>query len=472
MSDLPDELPADFEIVTKGEALRRYPAIKESFEWWNDESDDERLLLFKGSRHILPAWRALLKLHEAEGFVIDGDVELAWDWMPTLWCTGRLRGDCLSLTKWSVAALGGIKAERYVELYAIDNAFSRKPPGMRVDTPYVFAWFYRLDSLDLRPDTTVFIHLDPDELPSNPAYRQFAWHESIHALRDDLQDEIQHDDVEDLSYSQTCWDMNAISSALQRGESIWREGFDPEALDLCAEAAGELARGERKRSWRLYRRAAELAPAYYPAALMLGRLLYEEGAFRQALPYLRRAVTLFPTCQPKFHCEAVFYAAMAALRLDQARLALTVLEDAQSRFGDKSTFGVDPHPDALWATGEAYWLLSQPDHPEYRPEESEEALDEADDDGYVSHERWEASYAIDRVEAHPDHAALNWLKGMMLYQRGELAEAESYRRKAAEISRQFEVGYDRHRSTAFLTPSATEVDWEEISLQASQSDQA
>lgn len=439
--------PAAFETLTRAEVLERHPGFRDRLDedWWgwDEDYEEDEVIVLGGDHHVTEAWREALENCDSRHVLIEGDARLDYQGWFTFWVTGDVHGIGLSLTD-SLVALGDIHSALYADMHAEDHEVNRDPPAATVHTPYLFSWFHSLDALTLSPDTVIFILTNWDYCQSlqldNPV---FAWHDAMFALRDEVQVW-----VEEHYHDSPCWNLSEIDRRLRAGESILRDGFDPAAALTCREAEGALKMKDDRLAWLYYRKAARQAPGYYPAALMLGKLLYQRGAYVQALPYLRHAASLFPAAQRTLYNEAAFFASVCALRLDQPRLALEIAEADIERAGKLSEANL------YRARAEAHMVLCDPGHRDY----------EADDE---AHHRLSAEHDLRRglEKAENGHNTLNWLMGQFLHRAGRLDEAETWRQKAIAGAKAFDRAFQDHPTTAFLSKPATRVDWDDLRLE-------
>lgn len=323
---------------------------------------------------------------------------------------------------------GTLHARDFVDLAGEDDEALCLGPDLRLNTPYLFAWFYDLDNVTLPPHTLVF-ELGSDAIWTrpNPVLRR---HAAAFALADDCQWAVESD-----CYDGPSWHIGAIRERLALGRSILRPGFAVAALAGCAEAADDAQAGFHEAAFRSFRSALQLAPAYYPAWLGMGEALWQAGAYDQALPVFQQAMQVFPRRQRGLVLTAANRAALCALRTRHYALAESLASQA---IDHQASAAANPrHAMAYRCRGEARYLA-----------------------GDVAGAFQDLQTAI---ELFPQQFAAHWLLGLLYRQRGDLARAADHQQQAIAGDAKFAVPYTTARSTDFLSPAACHVDWQEQS---------
>ncbi|MFZ3003267.1 MAG: hypothetical protein WA071_23335 [Undibacterium umbellatum] len=423
---------ADCSIVSIAEALERYPAFPDAMGDYldmDDIDDDALVLVAEGDFILNHEWDDLLEEAEACYLLIDGNVQL--DDFPShicTWVSGDLQAESLNLVPREQCILGQITASHYVSLQADDDGITRKSPLGRIHTPYLFVWFYRIDRLQLNPDCMIFTLTHWQQCQSlqaqlpNPV---FIWHEGRYVLRDDMQSYVESED-----YDGMVWSLWNIRKALQAGQPILRDGFDPAVINIMQEAEDAKRSDNDCLAWLQYRRATEVCPMYYPAWFQQGWLLFKKSAFEQALPLLQHAAQLYPKSQRSLVNDAAFYACLSALQLGQTALALDIINQAMRS---------NTHTDLHRARAEVFMLMG------------DKAAARAD---------------LEHVLADaPDAATANWLMGVLHHLDGAPAKAEKHRKIAIAAAAKFDVSYEDYHDTSFMRGTAIRLDWDQKKLQ-------
>jgi tetratricopeptide (TPR) repeat protein len=319
-----------------------------------------------------------------------------------------------------------VYAKHYVSLLSEDHDEGWCPgPTLTINTPYIFSWYCSISYLTLSADTLVFLLAGWDySHRSNLPGTVIPWHDARFVLRDNLQNLIEEDfDVNEP------WHTDSINDTLKRGEPILREGVTLTGIQTCKAAADAQKIGDTKLAWLHYQEAARLAPTYYPAVYNMGQIMSKEGAIKQALPYLERAASLYPTVQKHLLNEAAFNAIILACWLDQIDRAKLLVNQ--------------------------YLPLNQ--HYKLRRARAEVLL--------IADDLEEAMQDLDAVlEQHEDYASALWLRGLLAWKHGKKDEATKWQKRAISKGNDFKASYESHICTSFLSPKTTQVNWETLTL--------
>lgn len=440
----------DYPRLPVGEFIERFPEVAEREEAFEDElacssrlgdlDEDTLLICIDGDIAISAAQLAALRAERGVLLVVDGSVAFEGSPRGLLYASGDVLCDTVDQADWHMQyPVGGrLVARRYALLHADDDGVMATAASVRLDTPYLFSWFYSLDELALAPATVVFLMGESDYLATldlpNPV---FLYHDCVFALRPALVTV-----ADSQGANRFDWEIGPIDAALARGEPIFIDGFTPACMPAMRLAKAALA----QRAWSLafahYRTAASLSPAYYPAWLGMGRALRGAAAFAQALEYYRKASALFPAKQRGLRNEAANQGAACALLGGQFERAseLATLSIAHLREGryDRELLG------------HAFNLRA------------EARLRAGDAQGA------RADLASQRIY-QPSQASAHWLLGLYHYQRGEQAQALASHALAVAGDASFAPFYDAAHSLDFLYKQPVLVDWAEADGDASNS---
>jgi tetratricopeptide (TPR) repeat protein len=429
-----------FPQITMDEFAKRFPqvmkdpSIADLAEFMDDHADDS-VIVIPGDVTITKADLAKLAANDRRyaRIAVEGNLHVMG--MPThlLYVQGDLHCDYLSLDDSLLVVEGQVFVKFYASIYAEDDGAMREAPTLRITAPFLFAWFYQIDRLTLAPETIIFILGDSDycdalSLPN----LIFSWHRAVYVLKPQFADY-----VGDAYHDLACWNLDAISTALENGHSIFIDGFSVKAMQYQRDA-DELANQKNHRSAYLsYKKVADLFPAYYPAWYAMAEQLRAANAFSQALSHYQEAVKRFPEDQKGLLNYAAEYGALAAIRSKDFEtavgLATHALEHNQSERKASRSNAYRFRAEALYRMG--------------RMPEAMADLDAA-------------------LALNEHHATANWLKGLLLYRAGETALAEKYRQIAANRDKAFDVSYDSADDSDFLVGKATSVDWDTVDISA------
>ncbi|MFB9240082.1 tetratricopeptide repeat protein [Massilia antarctica] len=412
---------------------------EEDDEYGERENDDGLpWLLVSGSVSI---GTGMLKAVEGQAWsriVVDGDLHIdesgaALRWGDPLgqvgFVSGDLHVDMIRLDDMPSNAVAGLVVAKSAWLFAEDDCCMRRAPELRLDTPFLFAWFYRVDQLALNPGAVIFILGDGDYcaglgLP-NPV---FAWHDAVHVLEKRFVDRVICD-----GYDGHAWRHDTIIPALRRGRSIFKDGIDIACHPFHRAARAAMAAGDHRSAYLLYKKSAVIAPAYYHAWCGMAQALVREGAWGQALGVYRKAATLFPPEQTGMINTALNHAALCALRTGRPGVAIEL-----ASMSIKHNLG---RADKERATGAAF---------RYRAEAY-----------LMSGEPGAALDDLRQALGRDRHlSAAYWLKGLAHYQRNESEQARAAHAQACEHDERYAASYDTHGDTGFLSRAGTRVDWD------------
>lgn len=414
--------PDQYEILSLHEALERFPQFNADVE----EYDSPNVIYLKGDYAIDGTWNAALDSYlDGDCFLlIEGNLLHNDNTRFNLWVTGDIYADVLGLDE-TLQCKGTVHVKNYAYLFADDHEVNRNGPTLTLNTLYVFSWYYSVSGLTLSNDTLVFLLSEWDySHQSNLPGTVIPWHESFFVLRDDLQELIEEDWHDSFP-----WKTNSIRNAVKRGESILREGVTLAGIQACKAATDAEKMGDNRLAWLYYQEAARLAPGYYPAVYNMGNIMSKEGAIQQALSYLERAASLYPTVQTHLLNEAAFDAILLACWLEQT--------DHASELVNRYT-PLNRHYKMLRARAEVFLMT-----------------------GYLE----QAKQDLDAVISHESsYGSAMWLRGLVAWKQGKQDEATQWQERAISESDLFTASYETHCCTAFLRQNTICVDWETLNL--------
>lgn len=427
--------------------LERFPHLRQAMRDEYDEEDDdsellerfdgEQVLLIEGDAELDAAWLQSVADAGVNHVAITGSARADSPPRALLYVGGDLHcHDWQASAESSLVVDGRIVARDCVVFFADDDEATRQPRPARIETPWLFSWFFSIEPLQLSPDTAVFILADHDHGQSlkqtlpNPVIN---WHEAIHLLRDELQYV-----VEAHWHDAHSWRLDAIREALAAGRPVLRDGVSLAALPIC-QRAEDLARiGERRAAYLQLRRAAAIAPAFYRVHARRVDLLFEAGAFEQALACARRAADLFPARQTALADGALNDGALAALRAQRFDDAIEIATRSLARHTGEEL--AKTRATAHRLRGEALFRRGDAD---------------------AARRDLEAAIAL-----NPRQNGARWMLGLWHHLHGDASCSRELHDAAAGDDDKFAPAYDTHRDTDFLHAAATRVDWDDADLDA------
>ncbi len=414
--------PDQYEFLSLQEALERFPQFTAAI----NVSDSPKVIYLKGDYAIDGNWYEELNSHFRGNcyLLIEGSLRLDKSTRLNLWVTGDIYADELDIDQ-ELQCQGTVHVKNYTGLFAHDNQVNHDGPTLTLNTPYVISWYCSISGLTLSDDTLVFLLSEWDySYQSNLPGTVIPWHDCFFVLRDDLQELVEED-----WHDQYPWEIFGLEDALKQGDSILREGVTLAGIQACKAATDAEKMGDNRLAWLYYQEAARLAPGYYPAVFKMGDIMSKAGAIQQALPYLERAASLYPTVQTHLLNEAACDAIILACWLEQTE-----------RAGDlvNQYLPLNQHYKILRARAEVYLMT-----------------------GYLE----EAKQDLDAVlEQCDDYASALWLRGLVDWKQGQQDEAIEWQEQAISEFDVFNASYDSYGSTAFLRQKTTWVDWETLNL--------
>ncbi|UOD28661.1 tetratricopeptide repeat protein [Massilia violaceinigra] len=323
---------------------------------------------------------------------------------------------------------GAIAASDCAWIVGEEPALVLDPPLVRLETPYLFACWYRVGPMALSPSTVLFIC---GEWWYSGAFAEpravFIGAPMVFVLDQRFLFTFEH-----ATANEPQWRKGEIESALRAGEDILRKEISMASVPFALGAADAILLGDYRNAYLLYKQAAAVSPGDYTAWCGMADALFSQGAFAQALPLYQQASALFPDNQTGMVNEAAQNAALCAVRCGDPATAVRM---ATLAIGHATTLREDPSElsFAYELRAEAYLQMN------------DLALAGAD----LTH-----ALAID-----PGTGYGNWLMGALHYRRDELALAAACQGRAVAVNSAFAAPYASHAGVDFLHPPQVEVDW-------------
>lgn len=429
---------SDHPRIDIDEFLHRFPRVTaevEDEEEFRAQNAYRKIILITGDVSITQAQVDELEDDYWAAIAVDGNVTFERSALKMLYVSGTLHCDVVDLNEWQHFPAGSqIVARHCVRLSAEDDEIMRSAPAVRVDTPFLFCWFYGVDNLDLSSETKIFILGDSDyckdlDLP-NPV---FTWYECVYTLKDEYVEHIYFDGADAPP-----WNDPGIVAALRDGKNIFRDGFDIACLEYQKAGDDYMVQKDRRAAYLAYKKAASIAPAYYHAWLGMAEAMSKANAFEQALYYYQEAAARFPVKQTRLVNQGLNYAALCAIRCRKLPLAI-----------DLASRSIDHNQDLVAIE---YGSYKAPCALAYRMRAEAR---------YLSGDETGAFQDIETALAfHAHHFTANWLMGLLCYRSGDAARANKYHRIASARNEKFAVYYDQADNTDFLVGTPSHVDWD------------
>jgi tetratricopeptide (TPR) repeat protein len=392
-----------------------------------DDTEDPDMLYFEGDITLSESQlKALKKENYHFNIAVKGNLTLEGHFYTGynhLWVSGNLYCDSLSSAE-SFRVKGKIIARYYVTFSADDDEALRSTSKLKIETPYIFSWYYDLSNITLNRDAIVFIVCDEDDYEEmtlkNFCFFSFS---VIFAVKPELLNAIYDSDDDSEIFN-----FDRLDETLQKGESIFIEGFDANSL-LLEQQAEEYERLERyKEAFAIRKQQLKLSPAYYTAWCNAGRLLLSLGAYEQAIPYFDKAANLFPEEFEIFENEAAVFNAFARVRLRQLDEAL--------KWAD---FSIDNIPDDI--SSFSYRVRAE---------------------AYILKEDWDKAKADLNIALklkYGQEGSSNWLMGLVYHHFGDAQNEQKHHELAKKADKTFEANYQTHRNLDFYYKTAIKADW-------------
>ncbi|NHZ87525.1 hypothetical protein F2P45_00530 [Massilia sp. CCM 8733] len=434
-----------FSILTTWDGVPRMSdaAFFERFPDWLDESEEGgSVSCFLLAGNISVSTALLEELGDDTLIVVDGSLRIdagnahgyllrSDAYERICFVSGDLHVEAAVLDGMRDDMVGGRIVASSAWLLAEDFSAMREAPAVRIETQFLFVWFYEIDTLTLNPDAVVFIIGEGDycarlELP-NPL---FCWHEGVFALDAKYLDKIDCD-----SSNSVMWQSTSIILALRAGRSLFMDGVDVASNPYHTSARAAMATGERRAAYLLHKKSAAISPAYYEAWFGMGQALMHEGAWRQALEMYRKAAALFPRRQTGMVNTALSDAALCALRSAEPAQAIELA--GMAILHNQDCYYKEPEAaEAYCHRAEAYLMTGQADA----------ALADLGT----------------ALELDPHLTKARWLTGLAHYQRNEPDLARAAHASASEANARYAPFYDIHPDTGFLYRGERPVDWDRV----------
>lgn len=434
LANLPGLPP--YESITWPQMNANLPELKAITRPSDDEDDDDGsndgyenvpVIYFPGD--VTLTREHLEILHKYALFLaVGGNCTVEGEFRSDAYIKGDLYCDNF-MPRYKTKIGGTIVAKHYAFFLGPDDEGLDHGYPYRLDTPFVFAWFYDLATMKMNPNTIVFLlcdyyHYTGMELTNTV----FFWHDAIYVLDDALCDSAGGED-----YNMHCWRTDTLAQFMREGKSVWREGFTLACMEDFNKAKEYVKLGEHRQAFLHYKNALEIAPGYYPAWLGAGEMLYEKGAYAQALPFFEKAITLFPPKQKNMPVRAADLAAMCAVRLKDPERASAILAPVIEK--SLELYASDP--------GKRYFAFR------IRAEAS------------MLQGKWELARAdlLEAIKRVDSNATANWLMGRVYHELGEHAKAQEFHARAAKVKDTFNASYSDHANADFVYNAPCMLDW-------------
>ncbi|NHZ87524.1 hypothetical protein F2P45_00525 [Massilia sp. CCM 8733] len=426
-----------YPTITIEEFIARFPHVETNEDGAGDGDDafsdyyaSESIILLTGDVFISQERLKDLHEHFHLKLAVDGNVHVDGAPANLFYVSGDLFCTTVDLAGFDLREpIGGaIVATDCAWLSGEEPAMVLDPPLVRLDTPYLFACWYRVGQLALSPRTVLFIcgewrysgvFADPRAV--------FIGAQMVFVLDQRFLWPFEHATVNEPQ-----WHTREIESALRAGEDILRKDMSMASVPFAQGAADAMLLGDYRNAYLLYKQAATLSPGDYMAWFGMADALFAECAFAQALPLYQKASALFPDNQTGLVNEAAQNAALCAVRCGDAATAVRM---ATLAIGHATTLREDPSVLSF-----AYELRA-----EACLQTNELALAEAD---------LTQALALDCGTGYG-----NWLMGALHYRRDEPALAAACQARAVAVNPAFAAPYASHAGIDFLYPAQVHVDW-------------
>ncbi|NHZ34413.1 tetratricopeptide repeat protein [Massilia rubra] len=400
---------SDLPRLNADEFFAIFPLAEEAYEddeseFYDGDVDDLEFIVIKGdvsiSREQLQEMDATLQNDRMLRIAVDGHAQVDGSAYALFVVKGDLHCNWLGIdTSWaSYSVHGRVYARDCVFVSASDEGWMRTLPATRIDTPLLFLWNYKPDTIDLNPDAVMFV-LGFEWWGSKLPNRCYAHKEIVHRVDrrflTPFTCEYSEEDV---------LDSGAIIRALAAGESIYRSGFDVRCDEALDAAIAAINKGDYRLGYFYYKQAATIWPDFYPAYMGMAGTLCAVSAHAQAYDVYLEASKRFPPEQTGLVNDALNMAARIALRFGWLELAY-----------DLSTQSIDFTRVSGWEDKlltEGYWIRA------------ETCI--AQGDMAAAQRDLEQSLRFDQGEPQP-----NWLMGQLCFRRGDLEQARAFHAKAA-----------------------------------------
>lgn len=367
----------------------------------------------------------------ARRLAVDGDLQVEGRVSGVFFVSGDLHCHSVLMSwKWRDDAVRGrILASDCVCISSDDRGARRVAPACRIETRFLFCWFYEIGQVELNAAAVVFILADWDDSHNldvpNPVV---VWHDTVHVLAMEYRDEVTMADSD-----QPSWDFKAIEAALRAGRSIYQPGFDIACYPVRIAADDALSLDDLPLAYALYRQAAAISPAYYPAWYGMADALWFAGAFEQALDAFIAASKKFPEDECGLLNDAAVLAARCALMLGRLALATQMAGVALDHVAGN-------------------WVKVRGTAPAYRMRAEAHLRD-----GRLDAAQSDLELAL---EDEPRHDVSLWLMGLVHFLRGEHERAQHFHASAVRFDSDLDVAYEDETTTDFLGGEACRVDWD------------
>ncbi|NHZ39431.1 tetratricopeptide repeat protein [Massilia aquatica] len=402
---------------------------------WHGEGDEDdsefEVILVTGNLSLTQDEYLEILRDPARRLAVDGDLQVEGRVSGVFFVSGDLHCHSVLMSwKWRDDAVRGrILASDCVCISSDDRGARRVAPVCRIETRFLFCWFYEIGQVELNAAAVVFILADWDDSHNLDVPNQVVvWHDTVHVLAVECRDEVTMADSD-----QPSWDFKAIEAALRAGRSIYQSGFDIGCYPVRIAADDALSVGDLPLAYGLYRQAAAISPAYYPAWFGMADAFWFADAFEQALAASIAASKKFPEDECGLMNDAAVLAARCALLLRRLPLAREMAGVALDHVARN-------------------WVKVRGTAPAYRMRAEAHLLD-----GQLDAAQADLELAL---EDEPWHDISLWLMGLVHFLRGEHERAQHFHARAVRVNPDLDAAYEDEANTDFLDGEACRVDWD------------
>ena len=407
------------------ECLEGYDEDEEEEEEEDEDEEEESSGFIYAEGDIRLNQADYRKLRETFGFytplAINGNLQVEGRFTSNTLVNGDLHcdtfygGEGISLVK------GTIFARHHAAFIAEDHEVLRQAETMRLNTPYIFSWFYDLSAIKFPEETVIFLLCDYGGYKDMGLTNlHFFWQDDVFVLKPGLCYKV-GSRYSDALY----WNFDAISKMQEAGQSLFIEGFNISSLSICQQASRLHQLKQYREAFDLYSQVILLSPLYYVGWVNAGNALFLSGAYEQAIPYLEKAAGLFPQRQKELNNRAADLAALCCVRLRRL--------DEAIRWAD---FSIESSRDNRDDRAQLYFA--------YRIR----------GEVWVLQGEWEKARADleQAVNMNYNNGSANWLMGLVYHHQGNAKKAKEYHDLAQKAGAKFAAAYDTHGHTDFVYP--------------------
>ena len=331
--------------------------------------------------------------------------------------TGNTTIDCLQIDELQKTL--GQESVRYLAYaWADDHEILNQLSHRKIDVPVFLSWFYDLHCFEFGQDTLITALYGYDDLSTYKTNNAFLpWHDFASAFRSDLYYPVEKEYYDNLNLN-----IGGIYEAMKNGQSIFKEGVTREGILLVNEGQRLSAEGDKQGAWKCFKKAMEVAPAYYLAYSEGGKCLFSGKAYSQAMEVFAKGIPYKPE-KLDYENGCAEQAALCAVRIGEYDQAIEWCLDTLEK-NDSAYF-------AMRVIGEALIFKQQTD----------------DAKAYLK-----KSQAISSIFSN------NWLLGLIYHLEGDQKKAAEFYRLAARNSDRAKP-YSEQTDLAYIYGTPVTLDW-------------